>query len=109
MPDRLASATQPSAEAEQQSDSPARTVAGALTQDEWDRLNRRRSQLIAKEFSAGLTPDEEAELAGLQAELERKLDVIAPLSFDAVEELAEVLQRVEAHGDQPARPGTKSP
>jgi hypothetical protein len=79
-----------------------------MAEDEWDRKNVRRSQLIRKEFSTGLSPDEESELKQLQAELEKALDAIAPISFEVVDELAEAVRQVESRHRKRASPDAGS-
>jgi hypothetical protein len=109
MRDKSGVAVDRAAEAGEELVSQENAVPGTMTEDEWDRKNLRRSQLIQKEFSAGLTPAEERELNELQAELGRKLDDIAPISFDVVDELAAAVRQIEARHGKPAGPDAESP
>lgn len=57
-------------------------------------LNRRRCELIDRKYASGLTPDEQAELDGLQAAMHRHLDAVAPLPIEAARKLhQELLQK----------------
>jgi hypothetical protein len=109
MRDKSVVATEPTAEAGEELASQETAVPGTIAEAEWDRKNLRRSQLIHKEFSTGLTPVEEKELNELQAELARMLDDIAPISFDVVDELAATVRRVEARNCKQAGPDSESP
>jgi hypothetical protein len=53
----------------------------------WTSKNKRRVELINKEFSVGLTEAEARELAQLQGEIERYLDGGFPLPFELLKEL----------------------
>jgi hypothetical protein len=109
MRDKSVVATEPATEAGAELASQETAVPVTIAEDEWDRKNLRRSQLIHKEFSTGLTPVEEKELNELQAELARMLDDIAPISFDVVDELAAAVRRIEARHRKPAGPDAESP
>lgn len=63
--------------------------------------NRRRSDLIDKKFSTGLTPAEETELAALTAGLRRFIDRVAPVPLDDVRRLHQELVEKAAEPDAP--------
>jgi hypothetical protein len=66
---------------------------GAPPSDEpWtDAKNNRRCDLIDRKYAGGLSPDEAAELARLQAEMLRHRQRVAPLPLDAVRRLHQEL------------------
>jgi hypothetical protein len=57
--------------------------------EDWAIKNHRRIFLITQKFSHGLSPEEQGELAALQAEADRYLDEVAPLPFDHLQRLEE--------------------
>jgi hypothetical protein len=63
-------------------------------QAEWVLKNKRRGLLIKKQRSEGLIPPEARELRQLQTETARHLDQVAPISFEALEELEAIARRI---------------
>ena len=65
-------------------------------------LDRRRCDLIDRDIDGTITPDQRAELAGLQAAMHRWLDAVAPLPLAAARELhRQLIERVAAGGRAP--------
>jgi hypothetical protein len=69
-------------------------TVGALSiepgeEEPWVAKNRRRSYLIDKRHTGGLTVSEEAELEELQADIYHHVRSAAPLSFEVLEEFEE--------------------
>jgi transposase-like protein len=62
-------------------------------EDEWERLNKRRVELIDKEAEVGLSKDELGELERLQEETGKRLNRIAPLPFETLERFEERARR----------------
>jgi hypothetical protein len=59
---------------------------------EWtEAKNRRRCDLIDREIDGTMTPDERAELEGLQRELDRYVDAVAPLPLQPLRKLRQRL------------------
>jgi hypothetical protein len=71
--------------------------------EEWAVKDRRRSELINKKYTAGLDLDEQQALDQLQAELEQRLDEIAPVSFEVVEAMEEVIRAIKAGENEEQR------
>ena len=69
------------------------TATAVAGEESWKKRNQRRLQLIDKEFSEGLEPEEERELTALQEELAHQLSTALPLPFAVVEELKTCAQR----------------
>lgn len=71
---------------------PPRPTNGAETQEEWtDARNERRCDLIDRKYAGKLTPQEAVELAGLQEEMLRYRQRVAPLPLEAARRLHQEL------------------
>lgn len=68
----------------------------AEPKDLWSEKNRRRVFLINKEEDKGLSEREKKELQQLQEELDRHLDQVAPLPFEALDQFKKVVNRRRA-------------
>lgn len=80
-----------------------RPVRGTRARTRFEELNRRRIELIDKEYAAGLSEAEEAELERLQQEAARLMDVLHPPPAGMLDELEALAARLEAQAD-PQRP-----
>ena len=70
---------------------------GSGSDNEWtEAKNRRRCDLIDREIDGTLTSDERVELDGLQGELDRYVDKVAPLPLAPLRRLRERLVRKAA-------------
>jgi hypothetical protein len=72
---------------------------GVAPGDWSEQKNSRRCELIRKQFARGLTPDESAELDGLQDQVGQFREQFGPLAADTVRALEAELQRIR--GSQP--------
>jgi len=71
---------------------PKLSKAEPTTQDEWsDAKNVRRCELIDRKYAGTLTPQEAIELAGLQEEMIRYRDSVAPLPLEDARRLHQEL------------------
>jgi hypothetical protein len=72
--------------------------------EQWQHINPRRQELIQKEFSTGLTPEEEAELETLQRAADKLLEARDRQMLAHLEQLR---QAVAALPDEPEEPEGK--
>ena len=62
---------------------PSKAMNGSAGEEEWtDAKNVRRAELIKQKYASGLAPAELVELAGLQEEMLRYRQKVAPLPLD---------------------------
>ncbi len=66
----------------------------------WAMKNNRRLFLIDKKYSAGLGEGEAAELALLQEEMSQRVDAVAPLPLETLEQLEALADRLEGGPDK---------
>lgn len=65
-----------------------------MSKKEFESKNKRRLELLGKEFDGGeLTKEEEQELAELTKETERYVDAVYPLPFAMLDELRDIARR----------------
>jgi hypothetical protein len=61
-----------------------------MSKEEFEAKNKRRHELINKEFDGGgLSQEEQGELTRLEEETDRYIDAIVPLPFHLLEEIKE--------------------
>jgi hypothetical protein len=78
-------------------------------EDVWLTKNRRRVALIDKQFSEGLNSAEAEELLGLQAEMDQRLETVAPLPYEELELLEERAREAVARVREQEDPVPGSP
>ncbi len=79
---------------------------GAETAGGW---TQRRLALIDKKYSSGLTAEEGAELAALQARMDEHLDAVAPVPLEQLDAFEEEVRKIypdygRAEGEEPGAP-----
>jgi hypothetical protein len=84
----------------------AAATPGAGQVGDW---NKRRLTLIEKKYAGGVTAEEEAELAALQAKMDEHLDAVAPVPLEQLEAFEEEVRKVypdygRAGGKTPGAP-----
>ncbi len=72
---------------------PSPRAPASATEPWTDEKNRRRCELIDRKYDSGLEPAEEAELVLLQDEMQRHVDLVAPLPLDEARRLHQELLR----------------
>ena len=89
---------------------PTPTPGNAKEEDWTPEKDDRRCALIDRKYAESLSPEEEAELALLQAGLYRHADRVAPLPLDAIRKLhRELLARAtQAQSDGNSGPETQN-
>ena len=87
--------------AEEEFGSKPQPPSHAAPQTDWtEQMNARRFALIDREFAGTLTPAEAEELAGLQQQIDKYLDRVAPLPLEAVRALHGRLLRQSREGSK---------
>ena len=75
---------------------PSRRRAEPELPRSWTPANERRVQLLQKGRTRdGLSPAEEAELEQIKDLTRRYLDVVAPISFEVIEDLRQAVEQAE--------------
>jgi hypothetical protein len=65
-----------------------------MSKKEFEAKNKRRHELIDKEFDGGgLTEEEKEELARLEKETDQYLDAVFPLPFHIIEKMKELARK----------------